>query len=59
MEADITPNVQYEDITTQTTLLLANGGSEDAHVDIHIAGNVGGGVTIYNRENGSYCRVIG
>ena len=58
-EEDITPPTSYSGITSQQTILLYNAGTERASVKIGIAGNVGSGVSLYNRITGQECDFVG
>lgn len=60
-EDDIMPPTSFTDMTAATTnpILLFNGGTERAAVRIGIAGNVGTGVSIYNRTTKQECDFVG
>lgn len=45
-------------LTEAKTLMLYNGGTEKAAVAVEIAGDVGEGVTIYNRTTGQSCGFV-
>ena len=46
---------EFTNLTTGTTLLLYNGGTEPARCSIDIAGNVGNGLTLFNRATNQEC----
>lgn len=48
-----------ENISSQKSILLYNGGTQRAHVAIDIAGNVGTGVSIANSTTGQLCKFVG
>ena len=56
-EAMMLPDT-YRNLTSQTTILLANQGTERAALGIAIKGDVGTGVTIANNTTGQSCKVI-
>ena len=47
-----------EPLTEATSFMLYNGGTEKAAVAVEIAGDVGEGVTIYNRTTGQSCGFV-
>lgn len=60
-KAEMMPKVSLAEdgpITGETSFLLANPGTEMAHVGIEIAGSVGAGVTITNETTGQSCRFV-
>ena len=48
----------YENLTTRTTIALANQGTERAALGIAIAGDVGDGVIISNNLTGQSCKFV-
>ena len=58
-ETAIAPVTTFNSLTSQTTILLYNGGTERASVNVGIAGNVGTGISIYNRTTKQECDFVG
>lgn len=59
LKADMTPETAVSaPISSSTSLLLYNGGTENASVAIAIAGNAGEGVTITNKTTNQACRFV-
>jgi hypothetical protein len=52
---DLMPDREFNSITTGSTILLYNGGTEYARCSIDIAGNVGSGLTLFNRATNQEC----
>ena len=52
------PDMTFENITTQKSILLYNPGTERAKVDIIISGTAGNGVTISNKTTEQSCKYV-
>ena len=55
---DMVPQTSFTDLTEQTSIILLNPGTERAHVDVIVAGDVGSGVTIHNASTGQTCKLV-
>lgn len=55
---DMIPQTSFTNLTEQTEILLLNPGTERAHVSIIVAGDVGDGVTIYNKTTNQTCGLV-
>lgn len=49
------PETDFKNLEEETTIILANPGTEPAALDIQIAGDTGSGVVITNNTNGTAC----
>ena len=57
-KAEMVPPLNYENLTEATSILLANPGTERAHLGITAMGDAGSGVTIANSATGQKCRIV-
>lgn len=52
---DLMPDREFNSVNAASTILLYNGGTEYARCSIDIAGNVGSGLTLFNRTTNQEC----
>lgn len=57
-KAYMVPDMTFNNISSQKSIILYNPGTEKAKVDIIISGTAGNGVTIYNNATQQSCKYV-